>query len=528
MPDAEPRTLHDAFAATAARHGPRPFLAVLSDTAAAYGIPPGEITYAEAAAQVDALREAYGRAGYGTGHRVALLLENRPATVLHFLALNALGVSVVPVNPDYRAAEIEYLLEHAGPALCVAIPARQDDLRAAGTAPVVGPDDAPPSVRGAGATRPDGRTEAALLYTSGTTGRPKGCVLTNDYVLGCGHWYVGMGGLCALREGRERMMTPLPLFHMNALCCSLVAMILSGGCLIALDRFHPRAWWPSAREGRATCVHYLGVVPALLMKVPPSSEDREHEVRFGFGAGVPPALHAPFEARFGFPLVEVWAMTETGAGGAIVAQREPRHVGTACFGVPRREVEVRIEAEGGSEAEEGELLVRRAGPDPREGFFERYLHDPEATEAAWAGGWFHTGDAVRRGPDGALHFVDRLKNVIRRSGENVSAAEVEAVLREHPEVEDVGVAAVPDELRGDEVFACIVSSGLADRAAAERIAAWARERMAYYKAPGYVSFVETLPVTSTQKLQRGALRDLVRRCLEEGAHDLRDAKKRGA
>ena len=213
------------------------------------------------------------------------------------------------------------------------------------------------------------------------------------------------------------------------------------------------------REARASCVHYLGVMPPLLMAAEPSPSDRDHAVRFGFGAGVTPALHAPFEARFGFPLVETWAMTETGAGGSIIAQVEPRHVGTACFGRPRREVEARIVAEDGSDAERGELLVRRAGPDPRTGFFDRYLHDPEASEAAWAGGWFHTGDMARRGPDGSLHFVDRIKNVIRRSGENVSAAEVEAVLREHAEVEDVGVAAAPDDLRGDEVFACVVSGG---------------------------------------------------------------------
>ena len=227
-PDPVPHTVYDAFAAAVARHGPRPLLAALPETARAHGIPSGEITYAEAAASVGALRDAYAVAGYGAGHRVALLLENRPAMVLHFLALNALGASIVPVNPDLRAAELEYLLGHAEPALAVAIPSRRDDLRAAGPMPVIGPDD-PPSPIDRARGEPDGRTEAALLYTSGTTGRPKGCVLSNDYVLGCGRWYVGMGGHCALREGRERMMTPLPLFHMNALCCSLMAMILSGG-----------------------------------------------------------------------------------------------------------------------------------------------------------------------------------------------------------------------------------------------------------------------------------------------------------
>src|SRR6185295_1385864 len=132
---------------------------------------------------------------------------------------------------------------------------------------------------------------------------------------------------------------------------------------------------------RATVVHYLGVMPALLLAAPASELDRQHKVRFGFGAGVDARHHAPFEERFGFPLLEAWAMTETGAAACIMAHREPRHVGTNCFcgiDVP------------------GELLVRATGIDPRRDFFVGYLKDDAATEAAWADGWFHTGDVVRR------------------------------------------------------------------------------------------------------------------------------------
>ena len=521
-------TVHQAFALAAVRWARHPFLCVLDETASIYGIEAGELSYAEAATRIEALREAYAAAGYGHGHRVGLLLENRPAFFLHWFALNALGVSVVPINPDMRAAELEYLVGHSEIALAVALPNRHEDLLAAarradhplavtadaGTEPFVAP---PPAFAAPLAdTQPGELTECALLYTSGTTGRPKGCILPNRYFLHAGRWYAGIGGLAALREGEERMITPLPLVHMNAMAYSAMAMVLTGGCLIALDRFHPRSWWDSVRNARATVVHYLGVMPAMLMKAAPAAADRDHAVRFGFGAGVDRTLHAAFEARFGFPLLEAWAMTETGAGAVVIANREPRQVGSNCFGREGDDVLVRLVADDGGDAgieQPGELLVRHAGDDPRYGFFAGYLKDAAATDEAWAGGWFHTGDIVRRDAEGQLHFVDRKKNVIRRSGENIAAVEVESVLQQHALVKSVAVAAVPDPVRGDEVMACVVAATPpANRAEMERIATelvqWCLAELAYYKAPGYVAFVDALPLTTTNKIQRGELKAL--------------------
>lgn len=540
LPDG-PATVFAAFAASASRHGEKPFLCVLPETARAYAIAPGQHSYGEVQARVLHLREAYRAAGYGHGHRVGVLLENRPAFFLHWFALNALGVSLVPINPDMRAAEIEYLVGHSEIVAALAIEGRQVDIAAAARAigrevPVFGPEDAPPVISGPApkAGVPDRDSECALLYTSGTTGRPKGCVLPNAYFLYAGHWYATIGGLIAMTEGVERMLTPLPVFHMNAMAYSAMAMVSTGGCLIALDRFHPRSWWASVRESGATIVHYLGVMPPMLMGADETPQDRAHAVRFGFGAGVDQALHAPFEARFGFPLVEAWAMTETGAGAVVVASQDPRHVGTRCFGRPGGELEARVLADDGAEAATGapgELLVRHAGPEPRYGFFREYLKDPQATADAWADGWFHTGDVVRRGADGSLHFIDRKKNVIRRSGENISAVEVESVLMQHSAVAQVAVAATADAMRGDEVFACVVlaQGEHGSEALAAEIVGWCLSRLAYYKAPGYVAFVPALPLTSTQKIQRGSLKELVSTSLGgPDCIDTRNLKKRVA
>ncbi len=356
----EPLTVHERLAATALRFPEKPFLAVLPETAAAYGLEPGEISYGAMLASSEALAALYRSAGYGPGHRVALLLENRPDFFRHWFALNAAGASVVPINPDLRAAELEYILGHSEATLAVATQTRIGSLAAAAAAagrnvPVIGPDESPPAPRAPAASSAadagDGEErECALLYTSGTTGQPKGCVLTNLYFLEAGRWYAGVGGLCALKQGEERMLTPLPVFHMNAMAYSTMAMATTGGCLIVLDRFHPKSWWDSVRAARATAVHYLGVMPPILMQAPATPEDRGHAVRFGFGAGVDRRLHAAFEERFGFPLVEAWAMTETGAGAVVAASYEPRHVGTSCFGRPAASIECRILRDDGSEA----------------------------------------------------------------------------------------------------------------------------------------------------------------------------------
>ena len=514
-------TVAEAFRQSVANWGDRPFLYILPEAAAAYGIGAGEISYREAGASVDRLEAAYRAAGCGPGHRVGLMLDNRPDFFLNWLALNACGASVVPLNPDLRPAELDYLLAHSGLVLAIAAPVHLATMSAAAERtphPVLVAPSPNPLLEGVGFSllppgegRGAGRlhAECALLYTSGTTGKPKGCVLSNDYFLRAGAWYIAAGDLCAINEGTDRLITPLPMVHMNAMAFSTMAMIMSGGCVIPLDRFHPRSWWDSVRQSGATIIHYLGVMPSMLLGAAPSPADRDHHVRFGFGAGVDRRHQAVFEERFGFPLLEAWAMTESGAGGCIIANHEPRRIAAACFGRAEPAVELRIVDEAGADVPDGtpgELLVRAAGPDPRAGFFTEYLHDPAATAEAWAGGWFHTGDVIQREPNGDLLFIDRRKNVIRRSGENISAVEVESVLRRHPAVAEVAVAPTPDAVRGEEVLACIVPAGAATPEIAADIVTSALEELSYFKVPGWVAFVDALPLTATNKVQRGELK----------------------
>lgn len=537
-------TVHAVFLATASRTPAAEFLFTESITAATYGIAPGAISWGEAAAEVERLRLAYASAGYGHGHRVGLLLENRPTFLFHWFALNALGVSVVPINADMRRSELVYLISHSEICLAVTLPSRAQDLLAAATEAgqtlhtmlpdVSAPFSAALTAAPLAGTAIDADTECGLLYTSGTTGRPKGCILSNAYFLRAGQWYADLTGVCSVRPDQERVITPLPLHHMNAMAFSTMVVLVAGGCLVQLDRFHPKTWLQSARESRATIAHYLGVMPAMLLSAPGTAADLEHTLRWGFGAGVDRRNHAPFESRFGFALVEAWAMTETGAGACVMASHEPRHIGTSCFGRQEEFVEISLVDDEGKDVPAdapGELLVRSSGDDPRRYFFSGYLKDEAATQQAWAGGWFHTGDLVRRDAQGNFYFIDRKKNVIRRSGENISAVEVESVLNQHPAVKTCAVAATPDAVRGDEVLACIVlhdnASTESPSALAASIVAHALEQLAYYKAPGYVAFVEALPLTASQKIQRGQLRELAH-ALPGQSHclDMRALKKR--
>ena len=499
-------------------------------------------TYGDVAIRVQALIDHYTRKGWGRGHRVALLLENRPEFMLHFLALNALGAWVIPINPDYQQADLSSLFSHSNPDLIVSIDDRCDQIRRIvdtlpGPAPLVLAfenflDALEPSRRPCKPGLPTNEDEAVLLYTSGTSGMPKGCLIGNDYLFFAAQRYIQAGGFMAVRPRQERLYNPLPLFYANSLVISNPAMILSRNAMIFPDRFHPNSWWQELVQTRATIVHYLGIIPPLLLSRPVVPEETQHVVRFGVGAGISPVQQAQFESRFNFPLVEVWGMSEVGITTA--TQHRDLVPGRRSIGRPLAGVELDVIDDDGHPMPDcvpGELVLRRQGPNPRHGLFRGYFKDDAATLAAWHGGWFHTGDVVQREADGSYTFVDRKKHIVRRSGQNIAAAEVEGCLSMHPAVLQVAVVAAPDELRQEEVLACVITAdSLTDKyALACALVVFALEHLAYFKVPGWVLFVDSLPTTATQKLQKVRIfEDGKDPRLTKGMIDLRHLKNEAA
>ena len=533
-------SVYNEFEKTVADYGDHAFLHIPRQATAAYSDSPVDLTYQEALNEVQNLKERYQAAGYGTGQRVALMLDNRLEYFVHFLALNSLGMGIVPVNSGFFPAEMAYVITHSDACLVLVLPEYLDKTRAAlkisgNDIPVIASTELtnlPVCTEAKQDGAPGLHTEVALLYTSGTTGKPKACMLSTEYFICLGQSYIDYGGYCTLENGKERLITPLPLVHMNALC-SMMAMIMTGGCVIQLDRFHASSWWRTVRESRATCLHYLGVMPAILLNQAENpTDDFSGQIKFAFGAGCDPKHQQRFEKRFGFPLVEGWASTETGTNVCIVANKEPRHLGQRCIGKPCTEIEYRLVDEQGEDVAvgaPGELWIRCKGDHPRKGFFSAYYKDPEETAAVWQGGYFHTGDVMRIDEAGFFYFVDRRKNIIRRSGENIAAVEVEGVLFQSPQVAHCVTTPIYDEIRGEEVGACIVlNQGIqAGVQTAKEIFDFCRERLIYYKVPGYFFFMAALPMTSSQKIQRGEIKKISAALIDKGEFiDLRAMKRK--
>lgn len=527
-------TAYEAFVEAARLHPDLPFLCVPPREGRAYHPDGVEISFGEALIEVQNRIDRLRAAGYGAGHRVALMLDNQPVHIFSQLALYALQAIQVPVNPDYLDHELAYLLEHSEADLALGLPHNIEQLqRVAATLGVAAVLEADPLPKARTPARPRGtgrQAEAAVIYTSGTTGRPKGCVIDHEYHFAVGLAYARLGGRLALQLRSDRIFVPLPVFHVNAGINTLTTLILTGNCLILPDRFHPESWWQDIVYTRATAMHYLGIIPPILLKRDPGEAEHQHTLRFGLGAGLEPRIHQEFEDRFGVPMVEVWGMTETGR--FLGDCHEPRRIHTRAFGKSTKDLDARVVDEAGAPVPpgtEGELVVRAHGPDPRQGFFREYLKNPDATAEAWRSGWFHTGDVAVQEPDGMLHFVERRKNIIRRSGENISAAEVENALIGHPAVEAVAVIGVTDEMRDEEVMACILPKAGTPRDAdtARAIFDGARDLVAYYKLPGWVAFVDDLPRTGTQKVRKGLIfPDVDDPRSAPGVVDLRDLKKR--
>ena len=505
--------------------GDRTLPAMLKQQAHRYGGHPlfvaGDVSWSfEQALRVAARFAAtLASAGIHPGDRVALMCGNRAEFMESFLGCAWLGAVAVPINTASRGPQLEHFLRNSGARLLIieaelldalahielnglalervwlignATPASVDRIGVRIALAAI-----PPRVEAIAPGAADPAQALAILYTSGTTGPSKGvCCPHAQYF-----WW-GLNGIRNLELGEgDVLCTTLPLFHTNALGTFHQAL-LSGSTLVAEPRFSASRFWQRLIERRATVTYLLGAMVPILLSKQPSREERSHNVRCALAPGVPADLHAAFQARSGIHLLDGYGSTETNfVIGSTAAEQRPGSMGTVREGFCARVID-----RYGSEArpgEPGELVVRA---DEKLAFATGYFAMPQETAAAFRDGWFHTGDRVVREADGYFRFIDRLKDAIRRRGENISSFEVEQVLLSHPDVGNAAVFPVPSELAEDEVMAAIVRRpGGALTAGA--LCEFCRKRLAAFAVPRFIEFVDELPTTENGKVQKYKLRD---------------------
>ena len=453
-------------------------------------------------------------AGIERGDHVAVMCGNRAELLQVYLGCGWIGAVTVPINTASRGAQLAHILANSQAKLLVV----QADLSAAlDTLDIVPPslraiwliDEADLSVRWPRTQQFPAPAEpvpeaavgpgdtVAILYTSGTTGVSKGvCCPHAQYFW----WGVNTARLLGVRED-DVLLTTLPLFHTNALNTFYQAL-LTGAALVVEPRFSASGFAASLSRHSATVTYVLGAMVPILLSRPASEQDRAHRVRIALGPGVPARFHAEFRDRFGIALLDGYGSTETNfvLGCALPGQR-PGMMGPVFEGFEARVVD---DADNTlPDGMPGELVLRATEPFA---FATGYFGMPEKTVEAWRNLWFHTGDRVVREANGYYRFMDRMKDAIRRRGENVSSYEVEQVLLSHPDVAEAAAFPVQSELAEDEVMAAIVlrdGCSLAHAALAE----YCNGRMAAFAIPRFIEFMAALPMTENGKVQKFRLRE---------------------
>lgn len=446
--------------------------------------------------------------GVRAGDRVVVLLGNTRDLPVALAACCRLGAMLVPLNPQHRGEVLRYMVSHAEPAAVLADPRLLDaaqlaDVRA--SAPAAGwltatdflaLAEKSTAYGGAG----DPFTAGAIVYTSGTTGRSKGSVLSQAFLL-----YEADAYLRAVDPAADDVFwTALPMFHTNALCLTLLGGLLAGRRVVVRDGFSASRFWRQVREDGGTVVNLLGAMVPILLKTHPSPVG-EHPVRLAVGGGVSATAVREFEERFSLRFLEIYGLTETGMNAA----RPPAAGKVGTVGRPLPNWEIRVDAAAGSDGEI-QIRARRRGA-----LFDGYWRDAERTAAAFTvDGFFRTGDLGRYDADGDLSFRGRVKDCIRRRGENISPSEVEFSVAEHPAIAECVAVPVPSELAEDEVKVVYVVHGGAE-VTAEELHAFCRQRMARFMVPRYLERRDALPKTATQKVERHRLGGL-----GPGVHDM--------
>jgi acyl-CoA synthetase (AMP-forming)/AMP-acid ligase II len=439
---------------------------------------------------------------------------NRPEFVEAQHAASAVGLPPVLANPEWADAEMEFVLQHSGARFIVcepelaeralALAERNEKLDCVITLGDSVPEgaiglealrDAAPTDAGEKLPRIPADVPGHLMYTSGTTtGRPKAVRFERDFPRNTPR-YDEMLGLGA----SDRSIFVTPLFHGNG-AAGLISALSLGGSAVFQRRFSARRFWPLVDQTRPSYLLTLAPIVHILLGMRPSAFEREHSLRMIVALGAGPAATL-MEERYGVPVVDWYGMTEAGLGTftRMSEERRPGSSGRRFEGSG-----MTILREDGSEADIDE--VGEVGFATAETGFHGYLDDEEATRSAISGGYFHTGDLGRFDADGYFYFVDRKKDIVRRGGENISSAEVETVLCQHPEVAEVAIVGRPDPVLGERVAAFIVPAEGSAPPDASSIAKFAEGRLAAYKLPETVVPVDVLPRTATGKVEKFRLR----------------------
>ena len=445
------------------------------------------------------LREEYG---IGAGDAVALLMPNVLDFPRAYYAVLALGGVVVPVHALLTPGEIEYVLRDSGAKVLVCHPmlaAGPQGAQMAGI-PVVSVRTSAAAAHGI--VQREAEDDAVILYTSGTTGKPKGAVLT--------HLNMVMNAtICAydLFEAREDdvLLCALPLFHSFGQTCVMNAGFRAGAAIVLLPRFDGAAALDLMVREKVTGFAGVPTMYVALLEAAKSDARRPPLRRLNSGgAALPVAILERVEAAFGVPVEEGYGLSETSPVATFNQRRigvKPGTVGTPVWGVEvaiaNAEIDDRIELLPAGER--GEIVIRGHC------VFSRYLNNPQATAAAKVDGWFRSGDIGAMDEDGFVAILDRKKDLILRGGFNVYPREVEEVLLRHPAVAQAAVIGVPHEVHGEEVCALLIRSENAGEVEAEEIVVWARENMAKHKYPRIVEFVESFPLGPSGKVLKREL-----------------------
>jgi long-chain acyl-CoA synthetase len=437
--------------------------------------------------------------GLQPGDRVAVCSPNSIELVQVYLGLWKVGLIAVPINPRLKPDEVRYILGHAGPRMAFCAPIFAPVLEQAGAAfPKFDrlPDLAP--ARAAELPMVKAETLSLIAYTSGTTARPKG--VTHNHGALC---QKGLKGLQICRHIPDQVcLVFLPMMHVSGIW-SLAMALCDGHHTVLLPRFEPAAALDAIEQFGCTD---LGGLPTMILTMVEEQAARPRQVAtlraaFSGGDAVPPALQTRFKEVFGIDLLEIYAMTEMCAMAANI----PGATRQGSVGLPLEGIDVRVVDLDGRdvpEGETGEIIVRGSS------VCVGYWNDPQATHAAMAGGWLHTGDLGALDADGFIWFRGRKKEIIIRAGSNISPQEVEEALYKHPAVLEAGVIGVPDPVTIERVAAFIVLRD-GHTASADELCAFARQHIADYKAPEEIHFHKELPKNAVGKVQRRALKEML-------------------